>query len=205
MPFGLDGSKGGTFPSWTTAGRPASPVAGQTGYNSTLNTLETYNGSAWGPVITTITPGTILQVVNFQTGVLATGTTELPSDDTIPQNTEGNEYMTLAITPKSATSKLKIDVLWFGSASAAGSITLALFQDATANALAATALRNEAAGYRYILTLTHFMTSGTTSSTTLKIRAGLNGPGTTTFNGASGARLYGGVVPSSITITEIAA
>ena len=40
------GSVGGP---WTTAGRPTSPTAGQTGYNSTLNRVETWNGStsAW--------------------------------------------------------------------------------------------------------------------------------------------------------------
>lgn len=51
MPITLDGSTGEVFPSWTTAGRPASPVAGQTGYNSTLNALEVYNGSTWTPFV----------------------------------------------------------------------------------------------------------------------------------------------------------
>jgi hypothetical protein len=43
----LDGTAGETFPSWTTAGRPASPATGQTGFNSTLGILETYNGTTW--------------------------------------------------------------------------------------------------------------------------------------------------------------
>jgi len=40
------GSVGGP---WTTAGRPTSPTAGQTGYNSTLNRVETWNATsnAW--------------------------------------------------------------------------------------------------------------------------------------------------------------
>ena len=32
---------------WSTAGRPAAPVAGQAGYNSTLSAWEWYNGSSW--------------------------------------------------------------------------------------------------------------------------------------------------------------
>jgi len=32
---------------WTTAGRPSSPTAGLTGFNSTLGKIETYNGTAW--------------------------------------------------------------------------------------------------------------------------------------------------------------
>lgn len=47
MPLILDGTKGETFPSWTTATRPATPNAGQTGYNTTLATLEVYDGTNW--------------------------------------------------------------------------------------------------------------------------------------------------------------
>lgn len=47
MPIILDGTNGETFPSWTTAGRPSPAATGQTGYNTTLNVLETYNGTAW--------------------------------------------------------------------------------------------------------------------------------------------------------------
>ena len=72
MPFGLDGSKGGTFPTWTTAGRPASPVAGQTGYNSTLGTLETYNGSLWEPFVARTDSGTVTPTMLSQPLTLAT-------------------------------------------------------------------------------------------------------------------------------------
>ena len=43
----LDGTLGETLPTWTTAGRPASPTTGLTGYNTTLNIREVWNGSAW--------------------------------------------------------------------------------------------------------------------------------------------------------------
>jgi hypothetical protein len=52
--------------------------------------------------------------------------------------------------------------------------------------------------------MTHYMTAGTTSATTFKVRGGVNA-GTLTFNGEVGARLFGGVCASSITVTEIAA
>jgi len=38
---------------WTTAGRPASPVKGAAGYNTELNQLEIYTGSAWKKVALT--------------------------------------------------------------------------------------------------------------------------------------------------------
>jgi hypothetical protein len=42
------GSNGGTSVStWTTGTRPALPLTGQTGFNTTLGSLESYNGSAW--------------------------------------------------------------------------------------------------------------------------------------------------------------
>jgi hypothetical protein len=153
-----------------------------------------------------LSAGQTVQVVNTQTGAVNTGTTVIPFDDTIPQNTEGDEYMTLAVTPTSATNELIIESIVHLSHSAAGStaLTCALFQDTTANALAAAwqAKLNVANGINQIV-LRHKMVSGTTSSTTFKIRAGSVDAGTTTFNGQSGSRLYGGVLASSITITEI--
>lgn len=47
MPAIVNGTDGITFPTWTTATRPASPVAGQAGYNTTIGAMETYTGSAW--------------------------------------------------------------------------------------------------------------------------------------------------------------
>ena len=47
MAIVLNGSTGETFPTWTTATRPASPATGQTGFNTTLNILESYTGTQW--------------------------------------------------------------------------------------------------------------------------------------------------------------
>lgn len=148
--------------------------------------------------------GDIVQTVRTQTGAVATGTTLIPVDDTIPQITEGNEYMTATITPTSATNLLRIDVVLNATGSTtSGNITAALFQDSAANALAAVTQVFTGAGFQQNVKLTHYMTAGTTSPTTFRVRAGLAVAGTLTFNGASGARLFGGVYASSITVTEI--
>ena len=150
-------------------------------------------------------PGAVLQMVNSTTGAVATGTTLIPSDDTIPQSTEGDQYMTLAVTPRGATNNLRIDVVvQVASSAAGGRMAAALFQDSTANALAVSIQGFIDANKPMMLSFTHFMVAGTTSATTFKVRVGNSAAGTTTFNGASGARLYGGVSSSSITITEIA-
>ena len=64
MPLILDGTNGETFPSWTTAARPASPAAGQMGYNSTLGVFEYYNGSAWYSVTSSST-GTSTYTIQY--------------------------------------------------------------------------------------------------------------------------------------------
>ena len=149
--------------------------------------------------------GKVVQVVNFQTGAVATGTTVMPHDDTIPQNGEGNQFLSLAITPTNSSNKLLIQVVLGVSVSGAFEIGMALFQDSTTGALGALNQMRVQNNTQNILSVNHYMTAGTTSSTTFKIRVGGNGAGTWTFNGQSAARRYGGVEASSITITEITA
>lgn len=43
----IDGTTGIQGASWTTSGRPSSPVSGQQGYNSTLLAMEVYTGTQW--------------------------------------------------------------------------------------------------------------------------------------------------------------
>lgn len=161
------------------------------------------NNPTYTATTTNALAGSVLQVVNTQTGAVTTGTTVIPDDDTIPQNTEGDEYMTLAITPSNSNNKLKIDVVCHLSNGSQNTLTAALFQDSTANALAAAKHHAPITATLQAVIFTHYMTAGTTSATTFKVRAGTDGAGTTTFNGVSGARKYGGVLASSITIQEI--
>ena len=143
----------------------------------------------------------IVQIVNVTDGAVTTNATAIPIDDTIPQNTEGGEVMTLAITPKHASNILKIEVVGNGSTTdSSATMAFPLFQDSTAGALAVAGVVPFAARLENIK-YTHYMTAGTTSETTFKVRGGASA-GTFTFNGTSSARKYGGVCSSSITITE---
>lgn len=144
----------------------------------------------------------ILQEVSANFAASTTGTTLTPVDDTIPQITEGDEYMTLAIVPKSSTSTLEIEGFWFGTALSVDFITVSLFQDSTANAIFADNAFNAVANGGVTIPFAVSITSGTTSSTTIRVRAGLNGIGTITFNGRVAARLYGAIPKSHMTITE---
>jgi len=164
--------------------------------------LTAQSGDTGGMTWAAAGGGKVLQIVNTQTGAVATGTTTTPWDDTIPQNNEGNEFMTLAVTPTSATSRLRIEVEAQWSPTATGRVTAAIHQDTTAGALASMWQYSEASGHTDVLQVVHNMVAGTTSATTFKVRMGLNVSGTVTFNGSSGSRKDGGVMASSITITE---
>ena len=148
--------------------------------------------------------GKLVQAVNYSTGAAASGTTVIPNDDTIPQNTEGDEYLTVSITPKNANNYLLIFVNIFFSNGVLRMCGMALFQDSTANALAATGMHIAADGYTGNMSLIHYMQAGTANLTTFKIRAGNNGGGTFRLNSMVG-RIFGGVASSSITVVEIAA
>jgi len=155
-----------------------------------------------GTVDTLQRSGNVVQVVNFQTGAMATGTAVIPADDTVPQIGEGNEYMTLAITPTSASNKLIIDIRVAVGTSTALYVSVVLFQDAIANALAAfggVAVSAEPGTFSF----SHTMAAGSTSAITFRVRMGGHTTGTLTFNGHLGTRRFGGAMASSITITEV--
>jgi hypothetical protein len=150
--------------------------------------------------------GKVLQSVSVLSSALVTASsTDFPEDDTIPQNTEGTEVMTLAITPVSATSKLHIFVNAFGSHTGSTRTGIALFVDSTAGALAFSDSANAGATTMMNSSLNHVVTSASTDARTYKVRMAGMATGTLSFNGQSGARKFGGVASSSIIIMEIEA
>lgn len=151
----------------------------------------------------TFPAGHIVQRDSVQTNALVTGNTAGPYlDDTIPQNTEGDQVLSLAFTPTSATNKLEISIkIQVGADS--GTLMGALFQDTTANAIAS-CLQYLAAGDTVVsIGLDHTMVAGTTSPTTFKLRVGTQVTHNISLNGVSEARLHGGVCSSSMIIKEI--
>ena len=112
--------------------------------------------------------------------------------------------MTLAVTPASATNKLLISVVTCLSSDVNSLPVTALFEGTTANALACVFTHAYGAADNPLLhNFNHYITSGSTSELTFRVRIGTNNAGTMTFNGRSEARKYGGALASSITIMEI--
>lgn len=149
--------------------------------------------------------GQVLQVVTSQYSAVNTGTGTIPLDDTVPQISEGSEFMTVTITPKSATSRLLVEASFFGTHNGGVlDLAVAIFRDATASALATDAATVAGTNYRVTIHIEVEDTANSTTATTFRLRAGAVTAATTTFNGASGSRYYGATVKSWIKVTEVA-
>jgi hypothetical protein len=149
--------------------------------------------------------GDVVQVVNLQSGAQLSGATAIPQDDTIPQITEGFQFLSQAFTPINAANTLLIDVCLSVTANAANTACVALFQSGVSNALAAVAQAIGSTNQMNAVCFRHKMTAGQTTPITFSVRAGTSDGVTLYSNGVVAGRLYGGVFASSITITEIKA
>ena len=152
-------------------------------------------------------PGEVVQLVNQSSTGVATGTTSIPRDDTIPQNTEGDQYMSAAITPVAACNLFRIVVVANVAHSSSNvSITGALFQDSIANAIAAVCQFTDTStgSCSRQLKLDCLILPGLASALTFKFRAGGTTGSTITFNGSAGNRLFGGVMNSNMRVEEVA-
>lgn len=145
--------------------------------------------------------GKVLQVVNVQDNSGLSGSAVIPVDNTIPENTEGTEFLSLAITPTNAISKLIIEITLVHSSSGISSSVVALFQDNVTDALASVIDTYIAVDNPIVTSFSHSIIAGTTSATTFKIRAGPSF-GSIDLNGSAFATL-GGTIFSSMKITEV--
>jgi hypothetical protein len=157
-----------------------------------------------GGNIVTGSVGSNVLVQSVYSGYTAADTTNvtIPNDDSIPQNTEGKEFMSATITPQNANNSIEIQIVIYGAASVAAVITVAIFRDTTADAIAATTQQVSVNNGRSTINTFVRVSAGSTSPTTFKIRAGLGGAGTFTFNGAGGGREYGAINKSAIVLRE---
>ena len=152
------------------------------------------------------TGGKILQVVYGSTTSTFASLSVIPNDDTIPQNTEGTEFLTASITPISASSTLFVQVnVPCISSNSTGNVMVALFRDSGVNAIAAASTVVASNDYEEVLSFDHTAASSATSSTTFKLRFGSNSASYYTYiNRRVGGRILGGVLASTLTIFEVA-
>lgn len=146
--------------------------------------------------------GSIVQVVNVMDGVKSSGTTVIPEDTSTPQITEGDQVMSLAITPASTNNKLKIDVVVHADPGA-GTLIAALFNtDFHATNAMATSYHKTSGVTPTNLSFVWYGAAPIAGATTYTVRIG-SSSGTTTFNGEADAGEFNSTLASSITIMEI--
>lgn len=195
----------------TATGQPGSGqlLIGSVGVDPVLATLTAGAGvsivEGAGSITLSSSGRTVLQLVTSVTSSAITCSTVIPADDTIPQITEGDEILTVTITPAATDNTLFF--IYSGTAqvtSGCQAAYAALFQDTTAGALAAVAFGGLSAStsQRGSGTMTYSMAAGTVSSTTFRLRVGPNASNIY-MNGAGGSRELGGVMQTRLTVLEI--
>lgn len=146
----------------------------------------------------------VVQTVYSSTGSVATGSSVIACDNSIPQITEGDSYASQSITPHSATNLLRIDGILHYSSNQSRLLTVGVFRTGTADAIASRVVYPTTVnqiGQAVIGPL--WVVAGATSALTFSLRAGLDtGGGDITINGIGGAQKLGGSLTSGITITE---
>lgn len=149
--------------------------------------------------------GNLKQAVFTSTGSVINGTGIIPFDDTIPQQTEGFEVLTLSITPTDASNVLLITSTVMLTVASASVMTQAIFRDATADSLAAH-MFSVGTTSNGANTIDTSVVAGSVAPTTIKMRIGtapslvnvsVNG------NTVGGVRLLGGAASTTIRILEI--
>jgi len=174
---------------------------------STLATAGTWNATPTR--IELYRPGVPLpgQEVQFQwnlTGTLGTGLGTFSANNTTPQNTNGDQYMTQVITPTSSANVLEVHAQGCFANSATQRQVMSIFQDANTNALS-TGTGSLTTNVNGEIRTMHRLLAATLSPTTFKMRGGGGAAGTTSFNGEAGLQLYNGTFNSFMGVREIAA
>jgi len=149
----------------------------------------------------------VRQIVSSYTQAVSSTTTVLPADNTIPQNTEGAQFLAVTITPQSATSTLLVTAT-IGAFTVSATLTpvAALFRDSAANAFAA-GVQVATSGTSAHMVLSAAVASSSTASTTFKLRMGPNAAGTLYINGypssPSPLQYFGGVCQTGLVVMEV--
>lgn len=156
--------------------------------------------------VANIPSGRVIQEVVYLDATQLNVTGTIPFDDTIPQITEASQILSTTYTPALTGSTLEIEVLaqLYTSSGTTQNVGFAVFNGG-ANAIAAqsTPIANGGTGLGGPFCLRGKMTTTSTSPLTISVRAGSQISGTLSLNGIGSGRFFGGVMQSSIRITEI--
>jgi len=168
---------------------------------SVYSTVQANSGtSTWGF-------SRIAQVVSVQDATQVSSAITIALNDSIPLSGVGTAYpqLDLSITPTNANSTLLIEVQLAIYVSAAMGVNACLVRDGDANISAIVSQQLINTGHSAQVRLRYFLTAGSTSTQTFRIRFGRTAGTTQTvyLNDYLNTPYYGGTQRSSMTITEI--
>lgn len=161
--------------------------------NSTL--IQTSNSLA-------MASNTVINRAYAELTAFSNTTARIPTDDTIPQSSEGTQILTCSITPKFASSILRITFQGSFGNDESAALVLAMFRDSGADAISAALTDMPDIDSMMQAGLCVEVAASSISSTTFKIRVGAVS-GTLQINGVTTTRRLGGVMRSTLIIEEI--
>lgn len=164
--------------------------------NTILNALAA--AGSLSPVGSVVGSGSATYATN------AAITAVIPVDDTPPLIGEGTEILTLNITPKTTTNKLRCRFSGFAASSAASvNIAASMFVGSTCiDAIYAT---QATANGGTVVAMEAEFSPASISAQTVSVRSGPGSAGTIRWNGTSAGRLFGGAANATLIVEEIKA
>lgn len=126
-----------------------------------------------------------------------------PLDDTVPLISEGEEIISLAFAPTSAANRIRFRFQGLASTTPAGAATAALFVNSDVSAVAVSGVFVPSTTQAYPIILEYEADAATATAKVYRIRVGPSSGVVLNMNSGAGARLYGGIARSTLTIDEI--
>lgn len=153
---------------------------------------------------TLLSSGTVILLGRASLDAYTSSATDIPTDNSIPQSGEGDEVMSLTVTPRNSSSILRLRFEGMAGGSGAGTVCAAIFNSGSANALGAAACRIEGAGELNTLSVEAFETASTSSRVyTVRFGPGTTNPATAFLNGDGSAGIFGTASKATFTVEEI--
>jgi hypothetical protein len=145
--------------------------------------------------------GMVVKVLQTSYATRSTHTAIIPSDDTIPLVTEGDQIMSLAITPQTATNKVLVRALIPVSYNNYGG-TMAVFRGSTCIGVSIAALNTTVAVLApHTVEVLDAPASG--SAVTYSVRVGATASPFQIYINGQTTRYFGGASAATLTLTEI--
>jgi len=184
-----------------SAWRNFTPNEGWHTFDKDTNEDFVFTGSEWQELSETLATSNIVDTTD---AAVATFTTQVPLDDTIPQITEGDSAISGAITLNVSSHRVQIHCAGWISANANTQAVISVYRNSVVDAIHSMVV--ETANGDYVaFAFAHIDTPALSTEVTYSVRIGPVGANTITLNGAGGARMLGGAASLELILAELPA